>query len=491
MRSSSLVALLALSSQVALAQQPQLQNPSSRGAALTLEDAISTAQQNNSQYLTVRNTVRSANAQMRQTNGSLLPTLSANAGSNYTAGGSQVQFDRTVQTNSTYNNSYGATLNYNVNAGLAYAPKAARANRAAAQADVTNAAELLRANVTSQYITALQNEATAAVLDTLVTVSQGQLDLANAKMEAGAGTIIDVRTAEFALGQARVNALTSHNQARVTKLQLFQTMGVPADIDAKLTTTFTISKPTFSLDSVLDLARRVNPDVAARKSRYTAAEANVKLARTAYLPNLNINTGYRATSLAYTDADILAQQAAGQAASSFASCMFLDSLRSGAGLPRQNCGSPTLTADQLATVRSHNNPFGFNRVPFGVGVSLSVPVFNGFQREAQIEQQKVLRDNAENDVRARNLQVTTDVTQAYLTLVTQAQTVELQTQTAAKAAEDLALQEESFKVGARTFLDVTSARAQYEQAQINRVNAIYEYHKAFAALENAVGRPLR
>jgi len=26
---------------------------------------------------------------------------------------------------------------------------------------------------------------------------------------------------------------------------------------------------------------------------------------------------------------------------------------------------------------------------------------------------------------------------------------------------------------------------------IDRVNAIYDYHKAFAALENAVGRPLR
>jgi outer membrane protein len=150
-----------------------------------------------------------------------------------------------------------------------------------------------------------------------------------------------------------------------------------------------------------------------------------------------------------------------------------------------------LTPEQLASVRSHNDPFSFNRVPFGVGIGLSVPVFNGFSREANIEQQKVLRDNAENDVRARNLQLTTDVTQAYLTLVTDAQTVELQTQTAAKAAEDLALNEESFKVGAKTFLDVSTARATYEQAQINRVNAIYEYHKAFAALENAVGRPLR
>ena len=38
---------------------------------------------------------------------------------------------------------------------------------------------------------------------------------------------------------------------------------------------------------------------------------------------------------------------------------------------------------------------------------------------------------------------------------------------------------------------LASARAQYERTQIDRVNAVYEYHKAFAALENAVGRPLR
>jgi outer membrane protein len=103
----------------------------------------------------------------------------------------------------------------------------------------------------------------------------------------------------------------------------------------------------------------------------------------------------------------------------------------------------------------------------------------------------VARDNAELDVRARNLQLTTNVTQAYLTLETQRQTVEMQTQIAAKAAEDLALNQESFKVGAKTFLDVSTARATYEKAQIDRVNAIYQYQSAFAALENAVGRPLR
>ena len=87
--------------------------------------------------------------------------------------------------------------------------------------------------------------------------------------------------------------------------------------------------------------------------------------------------------------------------------------------------------------------------------------------------------------------MTADVTQAYLTLKTAAQTVALQEQNATKAQEELAFAEERYKVGASTFLDVVTSRGTYEQALIDRVNAVYDYHKAFAALENAVGRPLR
>jgi outer membrane protein len=174
--------------------------------------------------------------------------------------------------------------------------------------------------------------------------------------------------------------------------------------------------------------------------------------------------------------------------------MFSDSLRAGAGLPVAapgHCGTGVATQEQLAAARARNQPWKFSKAPYSISASVSLPLFNGFQREANIEQSRVARDNAELDVRARNLQLTTNVTQAYLTLETQRQTVELLTQTAAKAAEDLALNQESFKVGAKTFLDVSTARATYEKAQIDRVNAIYQYQSAFAALENAVGRPLR
>src|SRR5262249_42296634 len=157
-----------------------------------------------------------------------------------------------------------------------------------------NGAEQLRSTITQDYITALQTQAVAAVADTLVQTAQGQLQLVNAKLEVGAGTIIDVRTAEVALGQAQVNALTAHNTARVSKVRLFQDMGVAPDPEADLTTTFTVAQPALTLDSLLSIARRGNPDVLAKQSREYSSKQQIRVAQSSYLPSLSLSTGYGA-----------------------------------------------------------------------------------------------------------------------------------------------------------------------------------------------------
>ncbi|HTE44633.1 MAG TPA: TolC family protein, partial [Gemmatimonadaceae bacterium] len=488
MRSLRLVALLAIPAQMVLGQQ----TPSTQAGSLTLDEAIATAQRNNPGFLQIKNNVRNADAQVRTAFGALLPSASGNFRTNYQQGGTQyVQGVALPGQSDSYNGGYSVGINYNINAALAYGSRYAKANRTASEADVTNQAEVLRALVTNQYIVALQVEAQAALQDSLLQTAQGQLDLANAKMKVGAGTILEVRTAEVAVGQSQVNSLTQHNQAQIEKLKLFQQMGVPADMSGKLTTPFTVSQPTFTLDSLLGLAQRVNPDLAAKKSRDAAAQTNVKLQKTQYLPSLQLSTGYAAQSFGYANSDILASSAVAQAAASRRNCLTTDSLRVGAGLSSVPCGPGTLTAQELDAVRASNKPFSFQKAPYSLSAFVSIPIFNNFTREANLEQAKVTRDNALNDLRARSLQLTTDVTQGYLNLVTAAKTVELQTMIAGKATEELAFAEESYKVGAKTFLDVTTARGTYEQALIARVNSIYEYHKAFAALENAVGRPLR
>ena len=327
----------------------------------------------------------------------------------------------------TYQSSYSLGLGYGVSGAALFAPRQARANRDAAEADVVSQAEATRAQVTNQYIAALKSQAQADLADSLVASATGQLDLAQAKMEVGAATIIDIRTAEVAVGQAQVNQVTTHNQAVIDKIRLFQYMGVPADTSVQLTTKFAVSEPPFTLDSVLSLAKRLNPDVAADESRRFAAQMGVRSAQMSYLPSLSVATGWGGNALSYADPNYLVGLAGTQAASSFSSCMTLDSIRTRSGLGAVTCQSGTLTPQQdIAHVRAGNNafPFNFSKNPLGVGATLSLPIFNNYQREAQLEQARVQRDNADYTLKARNLQLTTDVTNAYLTLIAAAKTVQ-------------------------------------------------------------------
>jgi outer membrane protein len=469
---------------------------SAGGVALTLDEAISLARRNNPAFLSQANDRTTADAAVRSARGAFLPSADASFATRYQQGGQQV-FNGLSFSNSsaTRQSSYDLSLNYRINSATFVNPKAAVANRNAVEADITGAAEQLRAAVTQQYLTVLQAQARAALQDTLVNTAQVQLDLAKAKLAVGSGTILDVRSAEVALGRAQVAQLTEQNNVEVEKLRLFQQMGVPQPNGVRLTTEFRLDAPMFSLDSLLDLARRANPSIVALRSRERAADMNTKAAKAAYTPTLSLSTGWGGNSYEYADPNYLVNRARAGALSSYTSCMTSDSIRVGSGLSAVGCSGPqyAFTDAQAQAIRDANNqfPFRFNRSPFALTASLSVPIFDNFQREERVQVAEAARDDAMYQVKAKDLALTADVTQAYLTLMTGVKTVQLQQQNAQKAQEELAFAEERYKVGAATFLDVTTARGTYEQALIDRVNAVYDFHKAFAALENAVGRPLR
>jgi outer membrane protein len=268
--------------------------------------------------------------------------------------------------------------------------------------------------------------------------AQAQLQLAQAKFTGGASTILDVKNAEVALGQSRVAAITARNNARLDKARLGQLIGVTLAPDAQLTTKFEITELKYSLDSLLSLAYRINPTLNSVRANEQATNTNLRIAKMQYTPSLNLSTGY---------------------------------------------GGQALDHSSL--------PFSYSKRPYSVSAFVSVPLFNGFFREQQIETARVNHDNAILDVHDRELQVTTDITQAYGTLTSAQEAMQLQETTAEAARQALTGAEERYRVGAANFVDVAVARAQFEQAQIARVNSLYEYLKSFAALEAAVGRPLR
>jgi outer membrane protein len=479
------------------AQVPLTPTQSPSSMTLTLDDAIAMARQNNPLYLQTANERRSADAQVHLAYGALLPSSNAQFYSAYQQGGDVFLQGVSIPGGGSdqLQSQYYLGLNYRINAGTLVQPRAARANRVAADADISGVAETMRSLVEQQYITALRAEANAALQDTLVQVQQANLELAKARVAVGADNILAVRRAEVTLGQAQVDALTGHNTAEVEKVKLFQQIGVQPPDSVKLTTTFAVAKPSFSLDSLLDLGRRKNPAVQALRERERAAGWNVRVAQSAYTPTLSLATGWSGTSFQYTNGNFPVQQAIANNQRNFAGCMSQDSIRTALNMQSLACSSrfAPLTASDLNSIRAENNafPFKFQRAPLQFSAVVSIPIFDNFNREQRVEQAQVDRDNARLTVKSRELQTTADVTQGYMNLVTAARTVELREVNAQKAREELTYAQERYRVGAATFLEVTTASGAFVQAQVDRINAIYDYHSKFAALEAAVGRPLR
>lgn len=493
MRHTLFVALLAFAGQAAAAQTPA--TPAA-GATLTLEEAIALARRHNPQFQQVINDRRVSDAQVRNAYAELLPSVSSSFGASYNQGGDQfLGSARISSSSSTVSSNYNLGVSYSLNGATLLAPRAARANRDAVEADIEGAAEQLRAAVTQQYLVALQAQARAEVQDTLVATARAQLELAKAKQEVGAGTILDIRRAEVALGQAEVGALRARNDVQIERLRLFQQLGIGPSPETKLVTEFPVAEPNFRLDSLIALAQRRHPVLEALRQRDYASDVAVKQARSAYTPTLSLSTGWGGQSYQFTDDNFVVDAARAEIEGARLSCIRQDSIRTRVGLTSLNCSGPQFqfTDDMAAAARAENNsfPFKFDRAPMSLRASLSLPLFDNWSRELRVQQAQAAREDSRHAVRARELQTQAEVTSAYLTLVTAARTVELQTQNAQKAREELAFAEERYRVGAATFLEVTTSRATYEQAQIDRINSVYDYHKAFAALESAVGRPLR
>lgn len=486
--------LLVAASSAAFGQGQQAAQGQAGGPILTLEEAVQLAFRNNpvhQQSISARNR---AGAGVRSAYGAFLPNVSSSFTGSFRAGGTEVFGGQRFGASSdrlSSNYQIGVSANYSMRSLLQ--PGVARANLHATEADVTRSVALTRATVVTQYLNVLQAQATAALQDTLLANAQAQLDLNRAREQVGATTSLEVRRSEVAVGQARVNQLRERNNVENQLQRLFQEIGIDRVDGVRLTTTFAITQPALQLPELMDMARRANPALLAAEARQQAAEASVRQARGSYLPSLSLSTGFSGNSLQETNVEPSIAQAALQTEAARRSCLTTDSIRLGAGLGARGCDQIVFTESDAAAMRAANErfPFKFARSPFGYSVTLSLPIFNGFQREEQIQAATSQRNDARYAVRAQQLQMATEVSTAHRNLLMQYQTVQLQEQNRATSEQALQLAQERYRVGASTFVDVTQARADFERASTDHINALFEFHKAYAELERAVGRPLR
>ena len=472
------------------AQQPAAAVP----PTLSVEQAVELAQANNPQLRQSLNARRSAAAATRSAYGQLLPNVNSSAGLSWREGRQQVfngvGFGANANTIGS-SASLSASISYGLDVFLQ--PRASKLAERATDAEADAASQQLRTTVTQQYLIALQAQARSVLQDTLLESNRLQVDLAKAKLAAGSATVLDVQRAEVALGQQRVQVIQTRNALAIEKLRLFENLGVTAPTsDVSLTTTFTVGAVSNSLPDLIELARKGNPNVVARREREDAAAVNQRIARAAYLPQFSLSAGYGGFTNGFTDNNFPVSQALSGKQSG---CFQRGSVLAIVGQPFDpaTCTGITLTDAEISAARSSNNnfPFSLTRNPYNVNAQFSLPLFNGWQREQRVAEASVARDNARHAVRQQELAAQQAVRVAYLNLDAARQTVAIQDDNGKLAREALLLAETRYRVGQATFLDVANARADFSRAENDRITAVYDFHRAFAALEQAVGRRLR
>ncbi len=463
---------------------------------LTLEDALNIARQNNPAYRTAQNARRTADANVRNAYGAFLPNVNSSFSGDFREG--RQQFFGGVGLGSTNdqlqtNGSISASLSLSM--ASVQQLRAQRASAEAVDADIVAAEQNLRQQVTTQFITARQAEARAVLQDTLLATTRAQLELAQARLTVGSGNQLEVQRAEVANGQQRVAALNARNTAEIELLRLYQLMGVPAVAATRLEGPLDVTLPSLSVETLLEQAERANPVIDAARLRERQAARGVASARSAYLPSLTIQSSLSGFTQRFTNVDAyIAQQQAGLLGSR-ASCIRSEEVRAAVGLPNElaRCEAIAWTPEAEQAIRDDQGryPFDFTRNPYGFSASVSLPIFNGFRRESDVQTANVQRRNAENTLRQEELRVATDVTAAYLTLTANKQAVDLQIENSATARTALRLAEERYRAGAINLVELIQARTDFERAETDRINAIFDFQRAFASLEAAVGRPLR
>ena len=476
-------------------------------ASLTLEEALGQARRNSPSYRQVANDIGPARAGVRSAYGAFLPTVSADAGFGYTGAG-QSNFGGTFfeQSSPSMNSSWGIGLNWQLSGRVLAAPATQKALRRATEAEIDNALVGLDADVTVQYLTALQAAAQTDVARQQVQRNQEFLDLARARHQVGQATLLDVRQAEVTKANSDVALLRAEQTASDAKLELLRIMGVTPPVPIEqiaLTDTFPVAAPSWELEQLLETAARENSTLRSSFAREQAADVQVKAARSEYLPSLSVTAGWAGFTQEFTDENLLLSNQLRSAQGSFASCETQNQIRAGltTPLPPIDCyaatglapGGGALDDDVANAIRDQNSvfPFDYTGQPFRANLTVTLPIFTGFSRSLRIAEARAQADDASEFYRAQQLQVRTTVHQRLLAVRTAYQASQVQEGSVAAARDQLRLAQDRYRLGSGTSLELADAQTAVARAETDFVNAVYDYHKAIAALEAAVGRPLR
>ncbi len=147
-------------------------------------------------------------------------------------------------------------------------------------------------NIKSTYYNILFAQAQVKVYEDTVKDYELQLSQASAFYQIGKKAKIDVVTAEYNLGKAKLNLVKAKNVLKVAYVQLSQIMGIPEYTNYELSDELTLNNYEESFENLIKIAYDVRPELLSAQKTADAAKMNLRAKRRNIAPDLGIFGSY-------------------------------------------------------------------------------------------------------------------------------------------------------------------------------------------------------
>lgn len=388
--------------------------------------------------LIVRGTGSVATAEWaeRTAMGAFLPSASASSG---TSKSSSSRFN--PQTNTTV---VGASNNFNAGLSMSYdvftggrrgaQRRRAGANTTSAEASLIEQRFSVILATKRTFFDVRRAAELSAVNQLNVERAEQALDAANRRLAVGTATRSDVLRAQLELNNSKNALLNSQNQRRSAAFALGAQIGIEGPALPVLDSAVVPRPLSMSHEQIVALAIDAAPSVRSAEAATDAARANASVSRASYLPTLRFSSGY----------DWSNNEAA----------------------------------------------FQNGNTSWNMRLNLSYPIFNGFSREADVANANIQTRNAVAELQSAQRQARASAERVLGSLSLAEEQLALRREAHAVAEEDLRVQQERYRLGMTTILELLTSQSALRSAESNLVTARYDYEIARAELEALVGRVL-
>ncbi|MCD7739989.1 MAG: TolC family protein [Candidatus Gastranaerophilales bacterium] len=287
-------------------------------------------------------------------------------------------------------------------------------------------------NVKQSYYNLLFAQQQVKVYEDTVKDYELHLEQAKAYFNIGTKPKIDVLTAEYNLGKAKLNLIQANNTLKIAFVQLSNAMGMPDYSDYDVTDNLTVKAYDINVDDAVNTAYETNPELLEAKKKADASELLVRSAKRAFTPDIS-------------------------------------------GFASYTRGGKKVDTD-----------YGYQ-----FGAQLSYQTVNLMLLKKQVDEAKATYKKDLADYETTKQDIYFEVKQAYINLTNAQESIGVAKLSMDEAKEQYDQAFGRYKVGLGDAIELKDAETTFRNSQLDYYNTLLNYHVSAADLERLMGVPLQ